>query len=245
MSDLQPLMSNLTGFITMDEFSAGGAHKYFSIRGITSQWAGEWGQDEKEVVKQLADILEEWCDKKSGGSAYYRHNGLRYECQVDGSFIAALRVGLDSQIQVSRPHIATARERQLSQDEPDRIIKVGDATLHRDFFRELLTNVDLDLPQFWPGLVKQSANQTSSTQHDDRTLATRERNNLLKTIAVLVRMRVEEQKGTRLGTLDSPNINQVSEKILQHLLNNDLSHDGMSQRTLQKRIKEALNTPLQ
>lgn len=84
--------------------------------------------------------------------------------------------------------------------------------------------------------------KATGADHASDNLSTRERNNLLREIAILVRLYVETKKSKRLGEPDDPNISQVVNDILDHVSNNNISGDGLGDSTLRARIKDALVT---
>jgi len=84
--------------------------------------------------------------------------------------------------------------------------------------------------------------QVAGTAHIQDNLSTRERNNLLREIGILVRLYVEAVGGNRLGTPDAPNISQVVEDILLHASNHNLSQEGLGNSTLRARIRDALES---
>lgn len=83
-------------------------------------------------------------------------------------------------------------------------------------------------------------NNEIATTEDN--LSTRERDNLLSTIAVLVRMYVDARGAQILGKADKPNIYQVSEDILAHIRKHRISPIGLGGSTLRGRISEALDS---
>lgn len=73
-------------------------------------------------------------------------------------------------------------------------------------------------------------------------ISTRERNNLLRGLAVLVRLYVESRDSNRLGTTDDPNISQIVSDILDHVSDNNISNEGLGNSTLRARIRDALDS---
>jgi len=82
--------------------------------------------------------------------------------------------------------------------------------------------------------------QDTGADHASDNLSTRERDNLLREIAILVRLHVEVTDGNRLGTVDDPNISQVVTDILNHVSNHNISPAGLGSSTLRTRIRDAL-----
>ena len=84
--------------------------------------------------------------------------------------------------------------------------------------------------------------QDTGADHTSDNLSTRERNNLLRAVAILVRLYLDAKESKRLGTPDDPNISQVVNDILNHASSNNISVEGLADSTLRARIKDALET---
>ena len=69
--------------------------------------------------------------------------------------------------------------------------------------------------------------QDTGVEHASDNLSTRERSNLLREIAILVRLYVGEKESNRLGTPDDPNISQVVNDILNHVSRHNISQEGL------------------
>lgn len=83
--------------------------------------------------------------------------------------------------------------------------------------------------------------QDTGADHSADNLSTRERNNLLREVAILVRLYVADKKSKRLGAPDDPNISQVVNDILDHVSSHNINEEGLGGSTLRTRIKDALD----
>ena len=82
---------------------------------------------------------------------------------------------------------------------------------------------------------------STSSGQEIKQMTTKQKNNLLRLIAVLSKMYIDQTSSNRLGTSDKPNINQLIKDVHRYVDLNDLSKDGLSQRLLHDRFKDAFD----
>ena len=82
---------------------------------------------------------------------------------------------------------------------------------------------------------------SSPSDREEAQMTTRERENLLRLVAILSKMYINNQNDKRLGTLNKPNISQLTDDIHQFISENQLSDSGLAKRTLHDRFKDAFD----
>ena len=76
----------------------------------------------------------------------------------------------------------------------------------------------------------------------DSPMTTREKDNLLRLVAVLAQMFIKSNPGVRLGTPENPNVSQLADSIKLHIELNELSDEGLKPRTLHDKLSEAFKS---
>ena len=85
---------------------------------------------------------------------------------------------------------------------------------------------------------------TAANTREGRPLASKERENLLRTIGALALLLIETKRSRRLGTRDKTNINALKDEILRVLDELGVSTEGQSKSTLYQVIPEAIRVAL-
>ena len=133
-------------------------------------------------------------------------------------------------------------EAWLELDQPYSMDKIHRKVTHEEFERFALAS-NLATPPSDEPESEPTIDQTAGVTQPAK-LSTRERDNLLKTIAALLRMYImcANRGGKKYGTPDDPNYHQLSILIDQHLMEHNFSNMGMATRTLADRLKQSIST---
>lgn len=109
---------------------------------------------------------------------------------------------------------------------PDELLDVAKLRYMRETGKSLLTD-------------KEASDEIIES---DAAIAKKEKNYLLKSLAVMALLYVSKQNTPRLGTVENINISQVTEDILQFLEDQNLKIYGIGKSSLNKRIAEGLRS---
>ncbi len=85
---------------------------------------------------------------------------------------------------------------------------------------------------------------TPGNNREDRPLASKERENLLRTISSLALLLIENQRGEKYGTEDKPNVNALRNEIVRLVDAVGASTEGQSKSTLYQVIPQAVHLVL-
>ena len=135
--------------------------------------------------------------------------------------------GLESWLELDKPHRTYWPHRKVTHEEFERFALANGLALPPSYASEQVPRVEEALSGVQPS-----------------KLGNRERDNLLKTIAALLRMYIAStsRSGKKYGTPDAPNYHQLSILIDEHLMKHKFSNMGMATRTLADRLKQSIST---